>query len=292
LATEREKRKMSEKFVRSVDGDLIKRMKSEPLWKNLCEDCKKGEVFLAIRNKAISFYHKGGRLFTYNMEEGFKTHVKYASIIEAEPDEDSDLNYLTEAKLKKYKPINDFASHYGQIKKNCEILAGKEAFGVSNIYKNYSYLSKNDIVVLDLEVTLTSGKERVDILLFNKATRSLQFVEAKDYSNQDLFSTTEPKVIKQMQRYETQLNKKGFVDKVVKEYNGYIEVLNELFGTKLPPAKEVLKTVILLIFGFDANQRDGRLDKWVRANQCFKGKRVYTKQKSIDPKDIWSQKPL
>jgi hypothetical protein len=284
---------MGEKFIRSVDGSLIKKMKSEPLWKDfLCGDCKNGEVFLAVRNDAISFYHKGGRLFTYTMEEGFKTHVKYASIIEAKPDEDSDLNYLTEAKLKKYKPISDFASHYQRIKKNCEILANQEALGVSIICKKYSYLSEYNTVVLDIEVTLTSGKERVDILLFDKATGSLQFVEAKDYTNHDLFSKTEPKVVKQIQRYETQLNKKGFADKLVKEYNGYIAVLNEVFGTKLPTPKLALKTVILLIFGFDANQRNGRLNKLVLGNQYFKGKRVYARQKSIDPKDIWKVKPL
>jgi hypothetical protein len=283
---------MSVYSKRTVDSSLIRKLQREHLWNNFLKpDCISGEIFLAVRNDAISFYHKGGRLFTYN-EEGFKTHVKYASIIETEPDEASDLNYLTEAKLKKYKPINDFASHYLQIKKNCEIFAKREALGVSSIYKKYSYLSKNNIVVLDIEVTLINKKERVDVLLFDKAVGSLQFVEAKHYSNLELFSRTEPKVVKQIQRYETQLNKKGFADKVVKEYNDYIEVLNELFGIKLPVSKSVLETVILLIFGFDADQRDGRLNKLVLHNQYLKEKRVYAKQKDIDPKDIWNVKPL
>jgi hypothetical protein len=286
---------MSTYFKRTVDESLIRKLQREPLWNNFLKpDCISGEVFLAIRNDAISFYHKGGRLFTYDMKERFKTHIKYASIIEVEPDpdEDSDPNYLTEAKLKKYKPISDFASHYPRIKKNCEILASKEALGISNMYKNYSYLSKNKVVVLDIEVTLINRKERVDVLLFDKATGSLQFVEAKDYSNDDLFSTAEPKVVNQIQRYEMQLNKKGFSTKVVGEYNGYIKVLNELFDIKLPISKSVLETVILLIFGFDTNQRDGRLKKLVLDNQYFKGKRVYAKQKSINPKDVWNVKPL
>ncbi len=70
-------------------------------------------------------------------------------------------------------------------------------------------MSDNNIVVLDIEVSFESFNEentqdRIDILLFKKDTQTLQFVEAKHYSNTDIRSKTTPKVIDQINRYEIQ----------------------------------------------------------------------------------------
>ena len=45
----------------------------------LLPDIKKGEVFPAIRNETITFYHKGGRLFSFD-GNGFITNIKFASV--------------------------------------------------------------------------------------------------------------------------------------------------------------------------------------------------------------------
>ena len=68
---------------RRLDGSIIENLKKTDLWKKRIEmDCREGNVFLTIRNNQVDFYHKGGRLFSYD-KSGFKTHLKYAAAIES-----------------------------------------------------------------------------------------------------------------------------------------------------------------------------------------------------------------
>jgi len=138
-------------FKRNLDKDIIKKLQETDLWKNhLKSDCEKEnpDVFFAIRNNEIGFYHKGGRLFGYD-KNGFKTHFKYASVME-----NTDKNYLTETELSQTKLISKFSENYKRIKENCALYSGDETKGVSEIYHKNSYLNSNaNIVVLDIEVS-------------------------------------------------------------------------------------------------------------------------------------------
>jgi protein associated with RNAse G/E len=159
---------MNEQFNRHVSEELIDTMKKTQLWKNyLRADCETGEVFLAIRHGYISFYHKGGGLFTFDENGVFRTHIKYASVI----DSDDERNYLSEADLSDKKLIANFADGYAAIKQNCARYSGIEAEGVSYLCKNSPYiLDKEDVVVLDIEVAFKNqdGKQdRIDILLYS-----------------------------------------------------------------------------------------------------------------------------
>jgi hypothetical protein len=112
---------------RNLSVELIESLKATDLWKkHLEKDCLSQNVFLAIRNNYIDFYHKGGRLFEFG-KNGFKTHTKYASVI------DNNGDYLTEAELSKCKIIPDFCENYPRIKENCALYSGVEAAGVSTI---------------------------------------------------------------------------------------------------------------------------------------------------------------
>src|SRR5208282_6268144 len=73
--------KMSE-FKRSLNDDTLNKLKNdEPLFKKcLLPDIRSGEVFPAIRKDYIDFYYAGRRLFGYD-KDGFKTHIKYASVL-------------------------------------------------------------------------------------------------------------------------------------------------------------------------------------------------------------------
>ncbi len=227
------------------------------LWNEKIEpDCRNQKVFLAIRNNRIDLYHKGGRLFTYDGSE-FKTHLKYASVISS-----NGKDYLTEAELSDYKLASDFESNYMRIKENCSNYSGIEALGVSEIYHKHSYLSDSNVVVLDVEISFESlnkenTQDRIDILLFNKESKTLQFVEAKHFSNKEIWSRTTPKVISQIQRYESQLRKRK--KEILSKYIDYIKIINRIFGMALPEPVEVDDNVTLLIFGFDKDQRNGRL---------------------------------
>ena len=271
-----------------IEGKLI----SSRLWSNKIEhDCKEQKVFLAIRDNRIDLYHKGGKLFTYD-RNGFKTHLKYASVISS-----NGKDYLTEAELSDYKLASDFESNYLRIKENCSNYSRIEASGVSEIYHKHSYLSDSNVVVLDIEISFESLKQknnqdRIDILLFNKESKTLQFVEAKHFSNNDIWSRTTPKVIGQIKRYESQLSKRK--NKILSEYINYIKVINGIFNIALPEPEELDTNVTLLIFGFDKDQKNGRLRKLISQNDEYTGLKNYSigNIKKVATGNLWNAKVL
>ncbi|PLB85230.1 hypothetical protein C0T31_12030 [Dysgonamonadaceae bacterium] len=279
-------------FERKLEKPVIESLISSSLWKTYLEnDCKNQNIFLAVRNNSIGFYHKGGKLFSFEKNE-FKTHIKYASVID-----NSENNYLTENELSKNKLIADFRNNYSRIKENCKLYSGIEALGVSEIYHKYSYLSNNNIVVLDIEISFEAlakiaGKtqDRIDILLYDLESRTLKFIEAKHYSNLEIWSNKTPKVIWQIEKYETQIKIKK--TEIITAYKNYIQAINSIFDLELPFPEKVEDKVALLIFGFDNDQKNGRLQKLILSNPAFKGFQVYCKQDKINPSTLWCSKIL
>ena len=277
---------MKRRLETALEADLVK----SSLWTNkLLNDCKSQSVFLAIRDNKIGLYHKGGLLFCFD-KFGYKTHIKYAAVIES-----IGKDYLTEAELTKHKLSSDFESNYSRIKENCSKYSGIEAVSVSEIYHRHSYLSENNIVVLDIEVSFESyneekNQDRIDILLFNKLTQTLQFVEAKHYSNKEIWSTTAPKVISQINRYENQIKQRK--TEILSEYVGYVKSINNLFEITLPMPEKIDPKVTLLIFGFDRDQLKGRLKELIIKKEDFKGIKVYLKGdiSKIETKTLWNTK--
>ena len=279
-------------FERKLEKPAIANLTSSSLWMSHLEsDCKNQNIFLAVRNNSIGIYHKGGKLFSFEKNE-FKTHIKYASVID-----NSEIAYLTENELSKNKLITDFKNNYSRIKENCGLYSGIEALGVSEVYHKYSYLSRNNIVVLDIEISFealekTNGEkqDRIDILLYDLNTRTLKFVEAKHYSNPEIWSNGTPKVIGQIKKYETQI--KTNKTEIIAAYKNYMEAINSVFDLELPLPEKVEEKVALLIFGFDNDQKNGRLQKLILSNPVFKGFQVYCKQDKINPSSLWSSKIL
>lgn len=278
---------MKRRLEKTIEDKLI----SSRLWsKKIEQDCKNQNVFLTIRDNRIDLYHKGGKLFTYD-RNGFKTHLKYASVISS-----NGKDYLTEAELSDYKLASDFESNYLRIKENCANYTGIEALGVSEIYHKHSYLSDSNVVVLDVEISFKSqnkenNQDRIDILLFNKDSRTLQFVEAKHFSNNEIWSTAVPKVIGQIGRYESQLSKGK--TKILSEYIDYIKIINRIFNIALPEPEEIDDKVTLLIFGFDNDQKNGRLKKLITQNKEYAdaGIRNYSigNIKKVVPHNLWKK---
>jgi hypothetical protein len=270
---------MEREFSRHVGSDLIEGLKKEPLWAKLEPDCRSGDVFLAIRQDYISFYHQGGGLFTFD-KNGFKTHVKYAAVADVKKD-----TYISEGQLEKIPLIKTFADGYGQIKNNCALYSDEEAEGVGNLLEKNSYLHDKNIFVLDLEVAFRKDdrkQDRIDILLYDNELRTLRFVEAKHFSNGDLRSKSTPKVVEQIGKYEEQL--KLHEAELVAEYGKYIDGLNQIFGISLNTPKTLDMNVSLLIFGFDDAQKNSyRFNDLVKNNPEYDGISLYCKG---DPKDL------
>lgn len=250
------------KFKRIMDEKLKKKLLEEPLYEQLLLDIKdKGDVFPAIRNEVVDFYHKGGRLFSYD-KYGFKTHIKYASAYKEHPE-----GYITESMLGNLKRIQNFTDGYKRIKENCSLYSGVEALGVSKIYENNSYaLTKSqnsNIVVLDIEVSFRAREkdklqDRIDMLLFDKEKKKLIFCEAKHFSNSEIWAERAEniKVVRQIRRYSDQIRDKE--SQIILAYNNYIKIIKDLFQITLPEPDKICPTVPLIIFGFDRDQLQGR----------------------------------
>jgi hypothetical protein len=273
---------------RQLDKTTIDSLIKTDLWVNEIEkDCKLQNVFLAIRNNQIDFYHKGGRLFNYD-KIGFKTHLKYASVIKS-----NGKDYLAEKELINYKLASDFETNYSRIKENCSNYSGIEAKGVSEIYHKHSYLSNSNVVVLDIEVSFQSIDEqdkhdRIDILIYNKSKRTLQFVEAKHFSNKEIWSDTTPNVVSQINRYESQIKHRE--KDILLECVDYVKALNGIFGLSLPAPVDIDNKVTLLIFGFDNDQKKGRLKNLIMDNPIYKEIKKYAigNIKQIVPENLWN----
>ena len=284
---------------RQLKKEIIEKLSKANLWINQVEnDCRNQKVFMAIRKDKIGFYHKGGLLFSFEDINGFKTHIKYAAVIEP----NGKGAYLNETELKDLKLSTNFESTYPRIQENCKNYSGIEASGVSEIYHKYSYFSDNDVVVLDIEVSFktsdlldndelaTTKQDRIDILLFQKSTKTLQFVEAKHYSNKEIWSRTTPKVIGQIEKYEIQIKQKE--TDILEQYGNYVQIINELFQISLPKPEKIDPKVTLLIFGFDNDQLKGRLKELIFKKNEYKKIKLYPigSIKTINTTTLWKRK--
>ena len=280
-------------FRRIFDTELIDKLKLDKLFiEKLLPDIKNGVVFPAIRTSYIDFYYKGGRLFLFD-KNGFKTHIKYASVFS-----DTNNSYLYEGDLKNYKFNDNFYDIYGRIKENCANHAGLESIGVSDLCRQFSYVfSEMDIVVLDIELSLESldeGKksDRIDILLYSRQSQELHFVEAKYYSNSEIWSNTQAKVILQIERYRKQISSRG--KEILEAYSAYNNSVNNLFGLSLNRPLTVCPYVTLFIFGFDDDQKKGRLNSLILKKTEYNGIYKYIKgsTKKMKIKPLWDAKLL
>lgn len=263
-------------FKRNFDS--IKDLEEQPLYEEcLLPDIKSGAVFPAVRNNRMDFYYLGGKLFSFDRKNLFSTHLKYASVAMG----DTLGPYVTEEDLKEIS-IANFVDGYQRIKENCARYSGKEAVGVSQIYSRYSCAKSpaDDVVVLDIEVSLRkendeyvveqedtsrAGSDRMDLLLLDTVSSELCFFEAKHYSNNDIRGK-KPKIVDQMRRYSKQLDSLQVHGEMVSAYKAHTEAINGVFGpeVQLREPKKIDPYPCLLVFGFDKEQRDGKLKNEVK----------------------------
>jgi len=286
-------------FARKLSEDIIEKLSKEKLYSvYLLPDIKKGEVFPAIRKNKITFYYKGGCLFSYD-RYGFKTNIKFASVSTL-INEGEEETYIKESDLKKVKTIENFADKYERIKENCFRYSGVEAVGVSEICERYSPVKANNkIVVLDVEVSFASlvseskkkKQDRIDLLILDKRKNILKFYEAKHYSNSEIWSKKGacPKVVKQISKYNKQVEKRK--QEIISTYNGYVTIVRDLFGVDLCSNEimDIDPNVNLLIFGFDGDQLRGRFDELIKKDKSLKGIYVYPigKVSSLKNDNLW-----
>jgi hypothetical protein len=279
---------------RAVDDIQINALLEEPLYnEHLRPDMESGEVFLAMRGDSIAFYYKGGLLFSYKRLGGkytFVTNRKYIPFLSAK-------KYISEVDLGSPFLQAGFADCevYEGIKERVEVYGGEERVGVSYLVKQASpyftqYQGSRKVVCIDTEIYpgIKQKDDRIDLLLFNTETRTMRFIEAKHFNNQELRSRKDGtnKVVNQINRYTRWAKESGVA--ILDSYATYIVKLAR-FGVLLPPPVELEPHCHLYLFGFDSDQLDGTIKEWLKNEDRLKGIRGYIKggEETVNPESLW-----
>ena len=292
------------------DEKIIEKLKKEELFKDkLLPDIKKQIVFPAIRENEIMFYYYNSLLFKY--DGIFKTHPKFAFV----PSEYKK-SYVSDGN--EVGKIANFYDGYENIKERAKLYASPEAIGVYSICKSGNAISNSKYIVLDTEIAFEKTKElepkgtinqieteiteessqkgnaqdRIDILLYGIKEKELLFVEAKHFSNNGIWTSSEKDVVSQIKRYNYVIAQKK--EEILDSYKKYINNINELFADNLidnlPEPETIYPQCGLIIFGFDGDQKGGRLEiakeKMLNNNIKLYNKGNY---KKIDIKNIYDK---
>jgi hypothetical protein len=251
-------------FDRTSSEKLIEDLKKENIFKKLVND---KDVFMALRKDEIDFYYSGAKLLGYT-NEGFISHKKYCF------NADYDKDYIVLNKIEEIKPIVNMEKNLKFIKENAKKFAGVEGSGVGELYKFGVFHSDNRYILLDVEI-FVNEKDRVDILLFDKEEKELKFVEAKHFSNSEIWAEKKkkPQVVEQIERYNKAINDKK--KEILEEYRRYVEILNSYFNLNLPLPEKIYEKTKLLIFGFDSYQLE-KINELLKNDGSLDGIEFYT----------------
>lgn len=292
-----------ETLKREVSKELLDELKKEELFKDkLLPDILAGDVFPAIRKNRVDFYYYNSRLFEY--DGTFKTHHKFAFVPE---------HYKTGSvgENDNTQKVGSFYKGYENIKERAKLYSSVESMGVYDICKSGNVYNK-DYVTLDIEVAFTrqdnsedepegtitqiepdnnikkeKKQNRIDILLYNLQERNLKFVEAKHFINKEIRSTGKPAVVEQISRYNKIIKEKS--SDIISAYSKYVEDINQLLDIQLPVPESLSQECGLIIFGFDDDQKSGKLEESIISNLKQYDIKVYAKgsTKKIDVETIY-----
>ena len=252
-------------------------------WRRLVDD--RG-LFLAVRDDYVNVYYLGCSLLRLKPGVGQvvgEVHYKYllrprllsseyVRIVDGRPESLPPVEHMFTQSLAELVALKTAARPY----------AGAEKRGVHDVV-----LSNPNIV--DIEVAFSTGlgdelegsAPRVDFAALQRKSRHIEvvFFEAKDFSNKELRAggDTDPEVIGQIERYSGLLR-----DRHEEIVHSYRQVCRNLLGlrgldARHPERHETLKGIVsgstplvvnseprLVVFGFDADQRDGKHWKYHR----------------------------
>jgi len=213
----------------------IKALKKRSAFKMLESDILSGEVFPALRESVIDFYHMGARLCSF----------KGGNMI-----------------WHKNKPDPLSENDYGEIKKECVCWSYRkngtinERASLSALCRDKTFSpymsSQASIILLDIEVgfpCLTSNGQviqnvQVDLLFVDPNTGILYFIEAKEAndsriktipreneSEEALFDRLE--VTDQIRKYDANLSSEERTQEILKAYTNYLNIMEKIFGCQI-----------------------------------------------------------
>jgi hypothetical protein len=225
-----------ELFKRQFNKEIPE--KEQALFSKLKDLVKDGKVYPAFRVDELHFYHAGGLLFKFT-ESSFKRSLAYLKRY----DEVSEIKY---AKAKGYCDEQKFIELAGLgFAENvsrflCEnrnkFEKGKNSLERRALseFCSRALTTDDNIIVLDIEInfnTEQNGKKtgpKPDLLLLNKETREIMFVEGKLSSHEDVMGNDGksrlPRVHKQLSLYNELIALTG-EHVIATEYIKYFDLL-------------------------------------------------------------------
>lgn len=209
------------------------------LFNRLKADAEKGEVFPAVRKNELHFYYRGGCLYKF-AGGSFKRDKNFGKIKTEEQG-------LSEYEIAKKQNELRFMRHDGKIME-------RQLLDALNRH-TFDFSYSGNTVVLDIEVDLngTVGRgKKCDIVLLNKRTNELMFVEGKVFSDRrvNVAVSFTPEVINQVNTYTSAIAEQN--QSIIEQYARHIGILNGLFKTCYRPPEKVIKPAKLLVFGTPA----------------------------------------
>ena len=268
------KRGLHQRFVEKLN-ELYDQ--SDSWWRTLVDA---GDLFLAVRDNYVNVYYRGCSLLKlkWKAQTGAvvgETHYKY--LLRPQLNE---YVKIIDGKPKSLPSVEDMFTRnltkIDALKKAAEPYAGPEKTGVHNIV-----LRNPNIVDLEIAFATSSSDEadksapRVDFAALQMTDQGAEivFFEAKDFTNPELRKSggADPKVIDQIERYSDLLRDNR--DAVTDSYRRVCGNLFDLRGLadRNRQRHEILKGIAdgltpltvndaprLIVFGFDADQRDGK----------------------------------
>ncbi|MCB9481801.1 MAG: hypothetical protein H6680_08310 [Desulfobacteraceae bacterium] len=258
------------------------------LWKKILED---KDIAIGIRDNYINIYYQGNSILKLgysNNKISTETHYKY--LLSPAPSKGKSVLIKTETSSFFEENTDEFIKNYfitkrndiKALKKSSSVYGGVEKEGIQKILK-----SNNNII--DLEIALTHEDEtienhlgtgnrktakRIDFAAIQSLENNyeLVFVEAKDFSNKELRANDDNvPVLNQIAIYEELLEK--YKDDILNSYKLICKNLCEIipqdilmerygdFVEKIANGADLkLNTSpCLAVFGFDQDQRDGKV---------------------------------
>ena len=224
-------------FIRDFSDTQIQRMAGDnkALFDMLKADILNGDVFPAVRKNELHFYYMGGCLYKFvggrfTRDKNFEKFGVDKSLSEYD-------NAKRQIEIK-------FANNRGKDKER-RLLSALNKHTFDSAYGG-------DVVVLDIEVNLNGtvgGGKKCDLVLLNKSTDEIMFVEGKVFSDSrvNVAVSFTPEVIEQVNTYTYALKEQN--QNILVQYGIHIDIINRIFGTSFRAPKRLIEPCKLLVYG-------------------------------------------
>lgn len=224
----------------------------------LLPDIRTGDVFPAIRNQKIDFYHLGQKLCSYYPNHGFCSNIAYLSAFQNRPSGE-----VFEQDYGALQLCSSFERAYSQMKDNIRLYKQPESSETFELCRSFSIFlearEQDGYSIIDCEIQRRiNGKDiRPDLLLYKKSDNALRFIEVKAYRSRDLRAVNgQLPVMRQLESYNESIA--NSCDSLRSDYIQYMELLGEMIkGLAFPDCVvSIEERIDLLIVGFNNQEQN------------------------------------